>query len=51
MNAALAAVSFTPATHNDVDTTITTHIQDAAATGPADGTITLDVDARSTTRR
>ena len=43
VNAALAAVSFTPATQNDVDTTITTHIQDAAASGPADGAITLDV--------
>ena len=43
VNAALAAVAFTPATDNDVDTTITTHIQDAAATGPADGLITLDV--------
>src|SRR5207253_7295767 len=40
---ALAAVSFTPATNNDLDTTITTHVQDLAATGPADGTITLDV--------
>ena len=43
VNAALAAVAFTPATNNDLDTTITTHIQDAAGTGPADGTITLDV--------
>src|SRR4030095_2293878 len=32
VNAALAAVSFTPATNNDLDTTITTHIQDAAGT-------------------
>ena len=43
VNAALAAVSFTPATDNDVDVTITTHIEDTAFTGPADGTITLDV--------
>ena len=43
VNAALAAVAFTPAINNDVDTTITTHIQDAATTGPADGVITLDV--------
>ena len=43
VNAALAAVAFMPATDNDVDTTITTHIEDAAASGPADGTITLDV--------
>src|SRR3989442_1006987 len=42
-NAALTAVAFTPATDNDLDTTITTHVQDLAATGPADGTITLDV--------
>ena len=37
VNAALAAVAFTPATNNDVDATITTHIEDAAATGPANG--------------
>src|SRR6185295_9509284 len=43
VNAALAAVSFTPATNNDVDTTITTHIQDQNAAGPANGLITLDV--------
>ena len=43
VNAALAAVAFVPATNNDVDTSITTHIQDAAGTGPADGSITLDV--------
>ena len=43
VNAALAAVAFTPATNNDVDATIATHIQDAATTGPADGVITLDV--------
>ena len=43
VNAALAAVAFTPATDNDVDATITTHIEDQDAAGPADGTITLDV--------
>ena len=43
VNAALAGVSFVPTTDNDVDTTITTHIEDAAATGLADGIITLDV--------
>ena len=43
MNAALAAVAFTPATDNDVDTTITTHIHDQNTVGPADGSITLDV--------
>ena len=43
VNAALAAVSFTPATDNDVDTTITTHIEDQSATGPVDGSIALNV--------
>ena len=43
VNAALAAVAFTPATNNDLDTTIATSIRDAAGTGPADGAITLDV--------
>ncbi len=51
VNTALAAVSFTPATDNDVDTTITTHIEDAAASGPADGTITLDVTPVERSRR
>ena len=43
VNAALAAVSFTPATSWDKDVTLTTHIEDAAGAGPADGAITLDV--------
>lgn len=43
VNAALAAVSFTPAANWDRDVTITTRIRDGANTGPADGTITLDV--------
>ena len=43
VNAALAAVAFTPATDSDLDTTIATRIRDAADSGPADGTITLDV--------
>ena len=43
VNAALAAVAFTPAADFDVDTTITTRIRDAAGAGPADGAITLDV--------
>jgi len=43
VNAALAAVEFLPATDNDVDTTITTHIQDQGALGPTDGVITLSV--------
>src|SRR5690606_31706816 len=41
VNAALAAVAFTPAANRDQDVTITTRIRDAANTGPADGTITL----------
>jgi hypothetical protein len=43
VNAALAAVSFTPSADNDVNVTITTHIQDQDAAGPADGTIALNV--------
>ncbi|HMB11314.1 putative Ig domain-containing protein [Saliniramus sp.] len=45
VNAALAAVAFTPVANRDQDVTITTRIRDAADTGPADGTITLDVTA------
>ncbi|HBS23162.1 DUF4347 domain-containing protein, partial [Thalassospira sp.] len=45
VNAALAAVAFTPAANWDQDVTITTRIRDAANTGPADGTITLDATA------
>jgi hypothetical protein len=43
VNAALAAVAFTPSANWDQDVTIATRIRDAANTGPADGTITLDV--------
>ena len=43
VNAALAAVAFTPAANWDQDVTITTRIRDVAGTGPADGVITLDV--------
>ncbi|WP_196298688.1 DUF4347 domain-containing protein, partial [Stutzerimonas stutzeri] len=43
VNAALAAVAFTPAANWDQDVAIATRIRDAANTGPADGTITLDV--------
>ncbi|MET1077870.1 MAG: DUF4347 domain-containing protein [Pseudomonas sp.] len=43
VNAALAAVAFTPAANGDQDVTIATRIRDAANTGPADGTLTLDV--------
>src|SRR5690606_4677727 len=43
VNAALAAVSFTPAANGDQDTTVTARIRDAAGAGPADGVITLAV--------
>jgi len=43
VNAALAAVAFTPATNWNQDVTIATRIRDGAGAGPADGTITLDV--------
>ena len=43
VNAALASVTFAPTTNNDVNTSITTHIQDAAGTGPVDGSIALNV--------
>ena len=45
VNLALIAVAFVPATDNDQDTSITTHIEDAAATGPSDGAIALTVTA------
>ncbi|WP_414475512.1 tandem-95 repeat protein [Microvirga sp. M2] len=43
VNAALAAVTFAPTANWDQNVTITTRIRDAAGTGPADGTITLNV--------
>ena len=43
VNALLAAVAFIPNTDNDVDATITSTVVDKAGTGPAPGTITLDV--------
>lgn len=45
VNAALAAVSFTPAANWDQSLTITTRVRDADGTGPEDGTITLNVTA------
>ena len=45
VNAALAAVAFTPATDNDVNSQITVHIEDSIGTGPADGLIQLNVTA------
>ncbi|PPK99484.1 gliding motility-associated C-terminal domain-containing protein [Parapedobacter indicus] len=45
VNAALAAVAFTPSADHDQNFTITTHIEDAAGTGPADGTISVEVTA------
>ena len=43
VNAALAAVKFTPALNANINTTITTHIRDAADTGPDDGLISITV--------
>jgi uncharacterized repeat protein (TIGR02059 family) len=43
VNQALAAVAFVPTANWDQDVTITTRVRDAAGTGPANGTITLDV--------
>ncbi|WP_049758296.1 calcium-binding protein [Phenylobacterium zucineum] len=45
VNAALAAVAYRPAEDQTGSVTITTHIEDAAGTGPADGTITLNITA------
>ena len=47
VNAALAAVAFTPSADNDQDFTITTRVRDAAGTGPADGTISVTVTAEN----
>ena len=43
VNTALANLTFTPLTDNDLDTSIATHIEDAAGIGPADGLIALNV--------
>ncbi|MBI5618429.1 MAG: cadherin-like domain-containing protein, partial [Gammaproteobacteria bacterium] len=45
VNAALGAAAFQPAPDNDLNTTITVNIRDNANTGPADGTIALNVTA------
>ncbi|MBB1272598.1 putative Ig domain-containing protein [Psychromonas sp. SR45-3] len=45
VNAALAATAFTPSSHYDIDTSITTHIEDASSAGPTDGSIALMVTA------
>jgi len=45
VNAALAAVTFNPATGNAASVTITTQIHDAAGTGPATGLVTLNMTA------
>jgi|GEM_PF-1558738 len=45
VNAALAAVAFTPAANWDQNVTITTRIRDANGSGPVDGAITLNVTA------
>jgi len=43
VNDALADVAFIPASDNETDSSVTTHIEDGTGTGPADGSITLDV--------
>ena len=43
VNTALANAAFTPALDFNGATTIATHVQDAAVTGPADGLITVNV--------
>ncbi|MBJ6127082.1 VCBS domain-containing protein [Microvirga splendida] len=43
VNAALAAVTFTPAPNWDKPVSIATQIRDAAGSGPANGTITVNV--------
>ncbi len=43
VNAALAAVSFTPASNNDINSSIATHIEDQDGLGPVDGVISLNV--------
>ena len=45
VNAALAAVAFTPAANWAQNTSISTRIRDAADVGPADGSITLNATA------
>jgi hypothetical protein len=45
VNTALANVAFIPATNNDLNTSITTLIRDAANTGPTAGSIALNVSA------
>ncbi|WP_413700510.1 putative Ig domain-containing protein [Psychromonas sp. KJ10-10] len=39
----LASVAFLPTANNDIDVTVTTHIEDAAGAGPSDGIISLVV--------
>jgi len=43
VNIALSAAAFIPETHNDQNTRISTHIEDATGAGPSDGIITLNV--------
>ncbi|MEJ6080057.1 putative Ig domain-containing protein [Vibrio sp. 1-Bac 57] len=45
VNAALAATAFVPSSDYDIDTYITTHIEDASGAGPVDGVISLQVTA------
>ena len=43
VNSALSGVAFVPTLDGELDTTITTHIEDQNGAGPANGTITLTV--------
>ncbi|MCS7468412.1 DUF4347 domain-containing protein [Stieleria sp. ICT_E10.1] len=47
VNAALAAVAFTPATDNDIDSQITVRVRDSLGDGPVDGLIQLNVTAQN----
>ncbi|MEJ6080475.1 DUF4347 domain-containing protein, partial [Vibrio sp. 1-Bac 57] len=47
VNAALAAVTFTPVANYELNTSIITHIEDSASTGPVDGIISLNVNPQN----
>ncbi|PAY20765.1 hypothetical protein CKO51_04555 [Rhodopirellula sp. SM50] len=47
VNAALAALAFTPATDNDIDSQITVRVRDSLGDGPVDGLIQLNVTAQN----
>jgi len=43
VNSALAGISFIDAPNNDISTSVTTHVEDVAGTGPDDGTVVLNI--------